>query len=119
LDRFPGWHPGVAFLYLLVWAIGGYLAGRELNKRGLSPISLVVGILIPPATSITILLGGLISYRTKQEERKPFHLSEHLPQQVEVCETGYTNISRILSGVVAGEAVVTVIWVMLSAFIFI
>ena len=118
LDRFPGVHPLVAFLYLLVWGVGGYLAGRELNKRGLSPISLVVGILIPPSTSITILLGGLISYRIRQQQM-PIHFSEHLPQQVEVFEPGHTKTSRILSGVVAGEAVVTVIWVLLSAFIFI
>jgi hypothetical protein len=118
LDKFTGIHPVVAFLYLLVWAIGGFLAGRELSKQGLSPISLVVGILVPPATSVTILLGGYISYRLKQQQR-PIQLSEHLPQQVELCEAGYTSTSRILSGVVAGEAVVTVIWVLLSAFIFI
>jgi len=118
LNQFPGWHPAVAFGYLLVWAFGGYLAGRELNKRGLSPISLVVGVLIPPATSVTILLGGYISYRMKQQQQKPVSLTEHLPQQVEVYEAGYSRTSRILSGVVAGEAVVTVIWVLLNAFIF-
>lgn len=111
-------HPFVAFLYLLVWGIGGFLAGRELSKRGLSPISLVVGVLIPPATSATILIGGYISYRTKQL-RKPVPLNDHLPQQVEVHDAGYTKTSRLLSGVVAGEAVVTVIWVMLSVFFFI
>jgi len=117
LDIFPSDYQHLAFLYLLVWAIGGFLAGRELNKRGLSPISLVVGILIPPATSITILLGGYISYKTKQKER-PVQLSD-LPQQIEVCDAGTNRINRILSGVVAGEAVMTVIWVLLSAFIFI
>ncbi|MFX1559803.1 MAG: OPT/YSL family transporter, partial [Promethearchaeota archaeon] len=119
LDKFPGIHPLIAFLYLLLWGIGGFLAGRELNKRGMSPISLVVGILIPPATSVTILLGGLINYRVKQQQGEPVHLTEHLPQQVEVVEPGLTRTSRILSGIVAGEAVVTVIWVMLNAFIFI
>ena len=89
-----------------------------MNKRGLSPISLVVGVLIPPATTVTILIGGYISYRSKQVQQ-PIPLTEHLPQQVEVYEAGYTKTSRILSGVVAGEAVVTVIWVLLSAFLFI
>ncbi len=111
-------HPVVAFIYLIIWGAGGFLAGRELNKRGLSPISLVVGVLVPPATSFTILIGGYISYRTKQVQ-KPTPLTDHLPQQVEVIDAGYTKTSRILSGIVAGEAVVTVIWVMLSAFIFI
>ncbi|KXH70719.1 MAG: hypothetical protein AM326_04025 [Candidatus Thorarchaeota archaeon SMTZ-45] len=117
LDKFPDIHPLLAFLYLLVWAIGGFLAGRELNKRDLSPISLVVGVLIPPATSVAILLGGYISYRMKQQER-PVHLSD-LPQQIEVCDVGGNKVNRILSGVIAGEAVMTVIWVLLSAFIFI
>ncbi|MFW9806746.1 MAG: OPT/YSL family transporter, partial [Candidatus Thorarchaeota archaeon] len=111
-------HPVVAFLYLMVWGAGGFLAGRELNKRGPSPISLVVGVLIPPATTVTILIGGYISYRSKQVQQ-PIPLTEHLPQQVEVYEAGYSKTSRILSGVVAGEAVVTVIWVLLSAFLFI
>ena len=111
-------NPLIAFAYLIVWGAGGFLAGRELNKRGLSPISLVVGVLIPPATSFTILIGGYISYRSKQVQ-EPTPLTDHLPQQVEIIDAGYTKTSRILSGVVAGEAVVTVIWVMLSVFLFI
>jgi hypothetical protein len=107
----------VAFAYLLSWGIAGFLAGRELNKRGLSPISLVVGVLIPPATSVTILIGGYISYRAKQIQ-EPIPLTDHLPQPVEVCDAGYSRTSRILSGVVAGEAVVTVMWVILSFFFF-
>ena len=118
LDALENLHPVVAFLYLLSWGVAGFLAGRELNKRGLSPISLVVGVLIPPATSVTILIGGYISYRAKHL-RTPAPFTDHLPQQVEVCDVGYSNTSRILSGIVAGEAVVTVIWVLLSAFIFV
>ncbi len=117
LDRLEGLPPFIAFLYLLAWGLGGIIAGRELNKRGYSPISLVVGVLVPPATSVTILLGGYISYRVKQPQQQ-ISYSEHLPQQIEVCETGQNRVSRILSGVVAGEAVVTVIWVLLSAFFF-
>lgn len=108
----------LGFLYLLSWGVAGFLTGRELNKRGLSPISLVVGVLIPPATSVTILIGGYISYRAKQIQ-EPAPLTDHLPQQVEVCDAGYSRTSRILSGIVAGEAVVTVIWVLLSVFLFI
>jgi len=117
IDKFPGVHPFLALLYLLAWALGGFLAGRELHKRELSPISLVVGILVPPATTVAILLGGYISYRVKHKE-EPVRLAD-LPQQIEVCESGGNNVNRILSGVVAGEAVVTVIWVLLSVFIFI
>jgi hypothetical protein len=107
----------IMFMYLISWAVCGFLAGRELNKRGLSPISLVVGVLIPPATSVTILIGGYISYRVKQIREPSLKVHDHPPQQIEVYDAGYTNTSRILSGVVAGEAVVTVIWVLLSAFL--
>lgn len=110
-------NPIVAFLYLLAWGTGGFLMGRTLSKRGLSPISLVVGVLIPPATSITILIGGLINYRAKHPHQ-PSPMTDHLPQQVEVIDVDYSNTSRILSGVVAGEAVITVIWILLNAFIF-
>jgi hypothetical protein len=109
----------IAFVYLIFWAICGFLAGRELYKRGLSPISLVVGVLIPPATSVTILIGGYISYRMKQKQDPSVRIPDHMPQQIEVYDAGYSNTSRILSGVVAGEAVVTVMWVLLSAFLFI
>ena len=119
LNLFEGVSPIIAFLYLFVWAICGFLAGRELNKRGLSPISLVVGVLIPPATSVTILIGGYISYKLKQQPQPSVKITDHTPQQIEVYDAGYSNTSRILSGIVAGEAVVTVIWVMLSAFLFI
>ena len=81
-------------------------------------VALVVGVLVPPATSLTILIGGYISYRTKQI-RTPTPITDHLPQQVEVIDAGYTRTSRLLSGIVAGEAVVTVIFVMLSVFLFI
>jgi len=118
LSQLGDLHPALAFAWLLTWGIGGFIAGRELNKRGLSPISLVVGVLVPPATSATILIGAYVSYRTKQMQ-KPIPHFDHLPQPVEVHEAGYSKTSRLLSGVVAGEAVVTVIWVLLSAFFFI
>ncbi|MFW9795294.1 MAG: OPT/YSL family transporter, partial [Candidatus Thorarchaeota archaeon] len=117
LNLLEGVSPFIAFLYLLVWAICGFLAGRELSKRGLSPISLVVGVLIPPATSVTILIGGYINYRIKQQQKPSVKVPDYIPQQIEVYEAGYSNTSRILSGIVAGEAVVTVIWVLWSAFL--
>jgi hypothetical protein len=116
-NLFEGVSPIIVFLYLFAWATCGFLAGRELNKRGLSPISLVVGVLIPPATSVTILIGGFINYKLKQQQQPSVKFPEHMPQAVEVFDAGYSNTSRILSGVVAGEAVVTVIWVILSAFV--
>ncbi|MHA2034455.1 MAG: hypothetical protein ACTSX3_04095, partial [Candidatus Thorarchaeota archaeon] len=97
------------------FGIVGYLLGRELHRRGLSPMSLVVGLLIPPATSAAMLLGGLIDYRLKKEEG----YENTVPERIDTIEMKRNRTSRILSGMVAGEAIVTVIWVLWSATLFI
>ena len=114
MNQFPDIHPALIMAYLLSFAIGGFLLGNELNKRGLSPMSLVVGVLIPPATAVAILIGGFINYRVKKEQEPEEPLTDRSPiqQQVELQDTNYNRISRILSGIVAGEAVVTVVWVL-------
>jgi uncharacterized oligopeptide transporter (OPT) family protein len=82
-------------------------------------MSLVVGILIPPATSVAMLVGGAIDYRMKERRTYPCPVGEEpkapVPSQTKVYDVSYDRTSRILSGVVAGEAVVTVAWVMLDA----
>ncbi len=119
LDQFGDVSPIIAFSYLLSYAIFGFVAGRELSKRGMSPMSLVVGILIPPATAVAMLVGGAIDYRMKKRldyiDIAPC-APEDRPTQTRIYEMSYDRTSRILSGVVAGEAVVTVAWVMLDAF---
>lgn len=117
MSQFGDVHPALIMAYLLSFAIGGFLLGNELNKRGLSPMSLVVGVLIPPATAVAILVGGYINYRVKrqQEPEKPLSDENHIQQQVELQDANYNRISRILSGIVAGEAVVIVVWVLGSA----
>ncbi len=114
MSQFGDVNPLLIMAYLLSFAIGGFLLGNELNKRGLSPMSLVVGVLIPPATAVAILVGGYINYRVKKEQEPEEPLSDESPiqQQVELQDANYNRISRILSGIVAGEAVVTVVWVL-------
>jgi uncharacterized oligopeptide transporter (OPT) family protein len=102
-------------IYLFSFAVVGFLAGRELTKRGLSPMSLVVGVLIPPATAVTILIGGYINYRIKQEPEPPLTPEDPIQQQMEFQDANYNRVSRILSGLVAGEAIITVIWVLGAA----
>ncbi|TFG28181.1 hypothetical protein EU527_17635 [Candidatus Thorarchaeota archaeon] len=117
MDQFGESHPVLVFCYLFSFAIGGFLLGRELNKRGLSPMSLVVGVLIPPATAVAILVGGYINYHIKRqaEPEKPIAKGELIQQQVEIQDAHYNRTSRILSGIVAGEAVITVLWVLGTA----
>lgn len=113
MNQFGDAHPVLVFIYLISFAIGGFLVGRELNKRGMSPMSLVVGVLIPPATAVAILIGGFINYRIKRQGQiqEPISKANSVQQQVELEDSNYTRASRILSGIVAGEAVVTVVWV--------
>jgi len=123
MSQFGDANPILVFLYLISFAIGGFLVGRELNRRGLSPMSLVIGVLIPPATAAAIIFGGYINYRVKKdkEPEKPLTDESQMQQQVELQDANYNRISRILSGIVAGEAVVTVVWVLsisLSAIFF-
>jgi hypothetical protein len=117
MSQFGDVNPILVFIYLLSFSIGGFLVGRELNRRGLSPMSLVVGVLIPPATAVAILIGGYINYlvKKKQGPEKPISRADPLQQQIELQDANYNKISRILSGVVAGEAVVTVVWVLGTA----
>ncbi|MHA1769174.1 MAG: OPT/YSL family transporter [Candidatus Thorarchaeota archaeon] len=120
LDQFEGVSPILSFAYLLCFAVVGFLAGRELHKRNLSPMSLVVGILIPPATSVAMLIGGAIDYKMRNKREQPATVvsepsHEPIPTQSKIYDISYDRTSRILSGVVAGEAVVTVIWVIMDA----
>jgi hypothetical protein len=112
VSQLPGVHPFLAFLYLLAFAISGGIAGWQLSKRGFSAISLAVGLLIPPATSITMLFGGILSYRIEKQQDEELEPFMGAPAS---CDTISVKTSRILSGVVAGEAIVTVAVVMWAA----
>ncbi|MGY5875032.1 MAG: OPT/YSL family transporter [Candidatus Thorarchaeota archaeon] len=100
------------FVYLIAFGIVGGLAGRYLLQRDLSPISLAVGLLIPPATAVAMLLGGLVDYRLKKKRRELDPVDEIELEQV---KTERKKTNRILSGAVSGEAIVTVIFVMVQA----
>ncbi len=112
LDEFPTLHPAIGLAYLLGFGVLGFLLGREVNKREMSAMSLAVGLLIPPATSVTILIGGLIDYRLKK-------MRDRIPESDQDRQSRHEGTrerdSRLLSGVLAGEAIVTVIWVFWSA----
>jgi hypothetical protein len=112
LDRFPGVHPGISFLYLLSFGIAGAIISRELNKRELSAMSFAVGLLIPPATSIAMLIGGYVNYRIKKQQKNSIQNESSYKTFIDSAET---KTSRILSGIIAGEAIVIVIWVLISA----
>ncbi len=113
VNQFPGMPQEFIFFYLIAFTAVGFIAGRELGKKGMSAMSLVVGVLIPPATAVAMLFGAYIDYRVKKQDG-------FQPDSVGY-ETTFSplrkKMSRILSGIVAGEAIVVVIWVIWSAII--
>jgi hypothetical protein len=112
VNQFPGMPQELAFLYLIAFFVAGLIAGRELSKRDMSPMSFVVGVLIPPATAVA-MLGAYIDYRVKKQDGFQPDSAGY--------ETTFSplrkKMSRILSGIVAGEAIVVAIWVIWSAII--
>ncbi len=111
VDQFGDVHPAIAFAYLMAFGVVGYLLGRELNRRGGSAISLAVGLLIPPVTAATMLIGGFIDYRLKKQA------SSTVPSETQFDQWSLkeSRMSRVLSGIVAGEAVMIVVWVFWNA----
>jgi hypothetical protein len=104
----------IPFAYLLSFGVAGFLVGRMANRQGLSAMSFAVGLLIPPATSVAMLLGAFVDYRMKQ--------STGADRGIPGAGTGRSalpegRISRVISGVVTGEAVMTAIWVLWTAVI--
>ena len=113
VNQFPGMPQELIFLYFIAFSIAGFIAGSELGKRDMSPMSFVVGVLIPPATAVAMLFGAYIDYRVKKQDG--------FQPDPAGYETTFSplrkKMSRILSGIVAGEAIVVAIWVIWSAII--
>ena len=81
--------------YVLFFIFLGIGVSVFLNKLKTSPISLAVGLLIPPAYSIPLLIGGLISR----------YINKHKKNELE-------KYKQLLGGVVAGEGIVIVIQIL-------
>jgi uncharacterized oligopeptide transporter (OPT) family protein len=105
-------HPVLAFFYVFMFGLFGYLLSRQLLKAGLSPITLAVGLLIPPATTATMMIGALIDYRTKKHQQLSWETDT---MQTTTQSPEYDRTSRLLSGVVSGEAIVIAVWALGSA----
>jgi hypothetical protein len=75
VNQFPGMPQELAFLYLIAFFVAGLIAGRELSKRDMSPMSFVVGVLIPPATAVAMLFGAYIDYRVKKQKLHLVHFA--------------------------------------------
>ncbi len=115
-DNLTGLDPIQAFLYVFMIGIFGYLLAKLISRLGLSTISFSVGLLIPPATGVTMLIGGLVHYRTEKRYTSATQDGQRTDREGTVLSS--ERIRRILSGVVAGEALVIAIWVFLGLALF-
>ncbi len=98
--RLPGMenHP---IWYLILFGVISGLIARELDKRGWSAMSLAVGLLVPPAYAMIMLIGGIVDYKTQVRNNTEFEIKRR------------EKTERIMSGIVAGEGIIIAI-IMLS-----
>ncbi len=115
-DQFTGLDPLQAFAYVIVLVVIGYLLAKGIGRVDLSPISFSVGLLIPPATGITMLIGGFIHYRI--EKQHAIHHDIQITDRTDNTPVSSERIRRVLSGIVAGEALIIAIWVIVGLFAF-
>ena len=87
-----------------IFFIVGMIIGIALSKYNLSPISFLVGVLIPPAYSFSILLGGGLNYYVTRKNKH--NLKDYIKKDTEYYQS--------LSGVGAGEGLVYLVWILIT-----
>ncbi|MEX2705652.1 MAG: OPT/YSL family transporter [Candidatus Freyrarchaeum guaymaensis] len=90
--------------YPAVFMIIGLIVGLVLSKLDLSPTSFLVGVLIPPAYSFSIMLGGGLNYYVYRKNKE--NTEEYLEED--------SRYQQALSGVSAGEGLVYLVWIMVT-----
>lgn len=110
-DLFKPWYAQNWFVEqygAVVFLAAGFAIGLVLAKFDWSPISLAVGLLIPPAYGFTMLLGGLLNFHVyrKYKEDKAKYYREEMKYQ------------HALGGAATGDGVVQVFWILAMMFMF-
>jgi uncharacterized oligopeptide transporter (OPT) family protein len=101
LDPYFRYFPQIFFII-------GLIIGLSLSKFDLSPVSFLVGVLIPPAYSFSIMFGGAVNYYVyRKNKNKP---KEDFAKE----DSQYQDR---LSGVGAGAGLVYLIWIMITTLI--
>ncbi|MEM2134646.1 MAG: OPT/YSL family transporter [Candidatus Jordarchaeaceae archaeon] len=96
-----------AIHYREIFFVAGLIVGLALSKFDLSPISFLVGVLIPPAYSFSILFGGGLNYYVYRKNKDNL-------EKYQEKDSGY-QVS--LSGVSAGEGLTYLVWIMITTLI--
>ncbi|MFB0563110.1 MAG: OPT/YSL family transporter [Candidatus Lokiarchaeia archaeon] len=88
--------------YMYIFFIIGLCIGLLLSKYNLSPISFLVGVLIPPAYSFTLMMGGGLNYYVYRKNKE--NLKKYQEENSKYIQG--------LSGVSAGEGLIYLIWIL-------
>lgn len=96
-----------AITFLLV----GFAIGLILAKYEWSPISLAVGLLIPPYISATMFLGGILNYYVyrKHKGKRKADQAKFLKEEMKYQNT--------LAGLATGDGVTQILWILCTMFL--
>jgi uncharacterized oligopeptide transporter (OPT) family protein len=98
---------GVIPIGAAIFFIAGFAIGLALAKYDWSPISLAVGLIIPPYIATTMFLGGILNYYVYRKHKAN-------KEQYQKEEMKYQNA---LAGVATGDGVAQILWILSTMFL--
>ncbi len=92
------------FVGILMIIIDKILKGTQ--KMSLPPLAVGIGIYLPPAVNIPLVIGGILKYIVMQHLTKKYAKNSHKEEKLASCEQRATLFA---SGLIAGESIFGVI----------
>jgi len=95
----------------IIFFIAGFTIGIILARYEWSPISLAVGLIIPPYIGVTMFIGGILNYYVYRKHRgkRKADQDKYLKEEMKYQNT--------LAGVATGDGVTQILWVLSLAFL--
>lgn len=79
---------------------------RRIQKMSLPPLAVGIGIYLPPAVNIPLVIGGILKYIVMQHLTKKYAKNSHKEEKLASCEQRGTLFA---SGLIVGESIFGVI----------
>lgn len=86
---------------------------RRTQKMSLPPLAVGIGIYLPPAVNIPLVIGGILKYIVMQHLTKKYAKNSHKEEKLASCEQRGTLFA---SGLIVGESIFGVIIAGISVF---
>lgn len=99
------------FVGILMIIIDKILKGTQ--KMSLPPLAVGIGIYLPPAVNIPLVIGGILKYIVMQHLTKKYAKNSHKEEKLASCEQRGTLFA---SGLIVGESIFGVIIVGITVF---